>query len=313
VTTEWIELIPAGRFSAVDGRGPFKNDAPERVIAASIGKMPAAGLVVDYEHATDLAAPAGLPAPAAGWIKQFKVAGGAIFARVEWTADAAEMLRGKLYRYISPVFEHGNDGRIERILRAALTNNPALINLPALAASKQIMSGRPIAFGAGILLGRSTNTMQLTEVELMVCRTTGCTPEEFASAKLRRQAEMRTEPMTAERRKHINLMMGLTADGRARIFRGSASSQLAAMDAIDEARLEHRDTFDNERLDAADLIDETRKGIEAYEAAPNDDDAWKCLARAGAALISALGRVLPAYANREAYGPAAAKKRLGGR
>jgi phage I-like protein len=30
------------------------------------------------------------------------------------------------------VFEHSKDGRVERILRAALTNNPALIELPAL-------------------------------------------------------------------------------------------------------------------------------------------------------------------------------------
>jgi phage I-like protein len=130
---EWIELIPAGKFSAVDGRGPFENGDPDSIVAASVAKMPQVGLVLDYDHATDLAAPEGRPAPAAGWLKQFKVESGAIFARIEWTADAAEAVKEKKYRYVSPVFEHSKDGKVERILRAALTNNPALINLPALA------------------------------------------------------------------------------------------------------------------------------------------------------------------------------------
>jgi phage I-like protein len=50
--------------------------------------------------------------------------------------DAAEAVKEKKYRYVSPVFEHSKDGKVERILRAALTNNPALINLPALAAAR---------------------------------------------------------------------------------------------------------------------------------------------------------------------------------
>jgi phage I-like protein len=133
---EWIELIPAGTFSAVDGRGPFENPDPGQVIAASIAKMPQVGLVLDYDHATDLAAPEGRPAPAAGWLKEFKVDNGAIFARIEWTRDAAEAVKDKKYRYVSPVFEHSKEGKVERILRAALTNNPALINLPALAQSE---------------------------------------------------------------------------------------------------------------------------------------------------------------------------------
>jgi len=130
---EWLQLIPAGKFSAVDGRGPFDNLDPDSIIAASMAKMPQVGMVLDYDHSTDLAAPEGRPAPAAGWIKQFKVENGAIFARIEWTADAAEAVIAKKYRYVSPVFEHNKDGKVERILRAALTNNPALVNLPAIA------------------------------------------------------------------------------------------------------------------------------------------------------------------------------------
>jgi len=97
--------------------------------------MPQVGLVLDFDHSTDLAAPQGRPSPAAGWLKEFKVEHGAIFARIEWTADAAEAVKAKKYRYVSPVFEHSKDGKVERILRAALTNNPALTELPAIAAA----------------------------------------------------------------------------------------------------------------------------------------------------------------------------------
>jgi phage I-like protein len=135
---EWIELIPAGKFAAVDGRGPFENSNPDSIVAASVARMPPVGLVLDYDHSTDLAAPEGRPSPAAGWLKEFKVDNGAIFARIEWTSDAADAVKAKKYRYVSPVFEHSKDGKVERILRAALTNNPALINLPALASAGRV-------------------------------------------------------------------------------------------------------------------------------------------------------------------------------
>jgi phage I-like protein len=140
--------LPAGHFTAVDGRGPFVNDDPEQIVAASIAKMPPAGLVLDYDHSTDLAAPEGRPAPAAGWLKGLKVQDSAIFARVEWTEEAAAAIKAKKYRYVSPVFEHSKDGRVERILRAALTNNPALINLPAIAAASGTMNRAPLAWRA---------------------------------------------------------------------------------------------------------------------------------------------------------------------
>jgi len=66
---EWIELIPAGTFSTNDGRGPFYNSNPQAVIRLSRALMEG-GLPIDFDHATDRAAPQGLPAPAAGWIRE---------------------------------------------------------------------------------------------------------------------------------------------------------------------------------------------------------------------------------------------------
>jgi phage I-like protein len=143
---EWLQIIPAGKFNAADGRGPFFNSNPQAVVEASKARMPSAGLVLDYDHSTDFAAPEGRPAPAAAWIKEFAVRGGAIFARIEWTEEGAAAVKAKKYRYISPVFdferpdgapEGAMTGTVTRILHGALTNNPALIKLPAIAAANR--------------------------------------------------------------------------------------------------------------------------------------------------------------------------------
>ena len=94
--TEWIELIPAGTFSTNDGRGPFHNPEPQSVVRLSLQYMKMkGGLPIDCEHATDRAAPHGLPAPAMGWIRNFRIVAGAIQGRVEWTPRGSAALQAK--------------------------------------------------------------------------------------------------------------------------------------------------------------------------------------------------------------------------
>jgi phage I-like protein len=124
---EWIEVIPAGTFATRDGRGPYRNTNPDAVIAATAALDMSAGLPIDYDHATDLAAPEGRPAPAAGWIKQLEVRGGAIWARVEWTEKGAQAVGAGEWRYVSPVFSYDPETmEVAQLQRAALTNNPNL-------------------------------------------------------------------------------------------------------------------------------------------------------------------------------------------
>jgi phage I-like protein len=133
---EWIELLPAGVFYGRDGRGPFRLDDPTTVIESTIALQMNAGLPIDYDHATDFGAPEGRPAPAAGWIRELEVRGGAVWGRVEWTARAANSIVAREYRYVSPVFQlDPKDGSVTRLLRAGLTNNPNL-HLTAIAASR---------------------------------------------------------------------------------------------------------------------------------------------------------------------------------
>jgi phage I-like protein len=131
---EWIELLPAGTFAGRDGRGPFRVSDPDAIIAATDALRMEAGLPIDYDHATDFAAPSGRRAPAAGWIRAIEVRNGALWGKVEWTKHGSAAVVTHEYRYISPVFEYSQDGEVRRVLRAALTNNPNLY-LTAISAS----------------------------------------------------------------------------------------------------------------------------------------------------------------------------------
>jgi phage I-like protein len=140
---EWIELIPGAEFNGRDGRGPFTMRDPDAVIRATAALKMDGGIPIDYDHATDFGAPHGNPAPAAGWIRKLEVRSGALWGQVEWTEEGAAAIEKKHYKYVSPVFTYdkpagaGKDderGEVQRLLRAALTNNPNL-ELTAIAAS----------------------------------------------------------------------------------------------------------------------------------------------------------------------------------
>ena len=126
---EWVHLLPAGPFSGNDGRGPFRVPDAAAVIAAS---MAGGKLAIDENHATDLAAPSGQPAPARGWIVAMQARADGIWGQVEWTPTGAVLMAEHAYRGISPVFQRDAGGNVTRVLRAALTNTPNLSQLSTL-------------------------------------------------------------------------------------------------------------------------------------------------------------------------------------
>ena len=83
--------------------------------------------------------------------------------------SGAAAIRSRDYRYLSPVFDHAKGTNVVmRILRAALTNNPAL-HLKAVAscqADSQLSAG-------------------LSETEARVCRLLNITPEAFHQQRMR--------------------------------------------------------------------------------------------------------------------------------
>lgn len=121
---EWICLIPAGDVIGRDGRG-WINDRPDLVLDAFASN--AMDLPLDMEHATELKATQGDPAPAVGWIKELQNRGGQIWGRVEWTEAGRNAVESKAYRYVSPVivFERASK-RVVALTSVGLTNRPNL-------------------------------------------------------------------------------------------------------------------------------------------------------------------------------------------
>jgi len=142
-----VQLLPDGLFKATDGR-PFDvptgqwlmNDAAWQSIQAA-AKAKVNDFHFDYEHQTLNTEKNGQPAPAAGWFKGSSlsyVPGQGLFANpVEWTPKASAHIAAKEYRYISAVFSYSKTtGQVLELLHVALTNQPALDGMRAIAALK---------------------------------------------------------------------------------------------------------------------------------------------------------------------------------
>ncbi|MCE7915413.1 MAG: hypothetical protein DYH15_12240 [Nitrosomonas sp. PRO4] len=146
-----VQLFPAGEFRASDGR---PKDAPHWFIDAELAAAIIADFearqnltVIDYEHQTMLTVENGQPAPAAGWFSKLEWRDTGLYAvNVDWTDRASQMIGDGEYKYISPVFTYDKKtGAIKSLLNAALTNNPALDGMEAVAASQysQLINQQP--------------------------------------------------------------------------------------------------------------------------------------------------------------------------
>jgi len=181
---DWITLIPAGIFTLVDGRGPFQNFDPQAVVSASLQRAGKTELPGDYDHHMDPPADAGIKGIASGWIKELKVESGEVRARVEWTAAGVRHIEAKEYRYVSPRFGADASGNVLCIVRFALTNKPAITDLPAIAAAVASATGDGLTSAASI---------EADPEQSELCRRHGITPERFAETRndeIRRRREV---------------------------------------------------------------------------------------------------------------------------
>lgn len=155
-----IFIAPWGEVRTTAGSFVLDEQAAAETIAAF--EAHGTDLPVDYEHQT-LGGPYSSPsgqAPAGGWIKSLSVitpqqasaegetrpAG--LWARVEWTSDAARKLTDRHYRYLSPVaLVRRSDRRLIALHSVALTNKPAIAGMKPLVHSASYMapkSQRPV-------------------------------------------------------------------------------------------------------------------------------------------------------------------------
>lgn len=127
---DWLDLIPAGPVAqGRDGRS-WLNDNPQAILDAFVAN--ALDIPIDWEHATELKARKGDPAPAAGWIKELQLRDGVVAGRIEWTPRGRASVESREYRYLSPAIniEKGTNF-IRSISSVGLVNKPNF-RLPAL-------------------------------------------------------------------------------------------------------------------------------------------------------------------------------------
>ncbi|QLL83973.1 phage protease [Aeromonas caviae] len=148
----WHQLLPVGPFKARDGR-PF--DVPgghwqlDKAIASTlINRAKALGqdILIDYDHQTLKVDQNGQPAPAAGWYNGDEIEwreGEGLFIKPRWTERAAALVAAKEYRFLSAVFPYDAQGRPLELRMTAITNDPGVVGMQALAA----LSAQPIQPG----------------------------------------------------------------------------------------------------------------------------------------------------------------------
>lgn len=142
-----VQIFPAGSFDAPDGAlegaGPWFIDSQiAAAVIARAGRSRQQDMLIDYEHQSLLAAENGRPAPAAGWQPRaglvWREGEGLFGTGTRWTAAAKTAIDGDEYRYISPVFNYDDAGRVTGLISLALTNKPAIPDMRRAAASFKI-------------------------------------------------------------------------------------------------------------------------------------------------------------------------------
>lgn len=73
---------------------------------------------------------------ACGWIKDLYYKAGSIFGKCFWTELGLNLIRSRIFRFISPVFSIGEDGQPTELINVALTNSPAITDINPVINSK---------------------------------------------------------------------------------------------------------------------------------------------------------------------------------
>ncbi|MVO16847.1 phage protease [Parasedimentitalea huanghaiensis] len=145
-----VHLLPMsdGRVQTNDARGPYHVTNAQDIIDASFADSDR--LPIDENHAIDLAAPKGLPAPSRGWITAMQARDDGIWGKVEWSEEGRDLLKARAYRYLSPVIGLPNktSKTVTGILRASLVNRPNLREISALNQETDDMSFQKNMAGA---------------------------------------------------------------------------------------------------------------------------------------------------------------------
>jgi phage I-like protein len=134
-----FRIFARGVNETTKGNFVFDDAAAESVMAEY--QAHAIDLMIDYDHASlaPVALDPALASRAAGWFN-LEVRAGELWAvNVRWTEPAANALRAKEWRFMSPAFEvDTKTNRVTSLLNVAITNLPATRRLTPLVAANAL-------------------------------------------------------------------------------------------------------------------------------------------------------------------------------
>ena len=125
--TTWIHVAPIGTWEG-HADGAFSLTAQDFRSIIDHEATKATPCSLDYEHAS--IAPSGGPTPAAGYVQAFDLRSDGLWARVEFTPRAAEMIKAGEYRFCSGVFDFAATDPVSGSPIACVMDSIALTNRP---------------------------------------------------------------------------------------------------------------------------------------------------------------------------------------
>lgn len=142
----WYQLLPAGEFKARDGRPSdiergcwfLDENIATAFIQRTIDESKGKPILIDYDHQTLYKNENGQKAPAAGRIVnpsqdiQWRPDG--IYIRPRWTPVAESEIVSEQFNDLSAVFPYDENGHPLYLRMAAITNDPALLEIKSLVA-----------------------------------------------------------------------------------------------------------------------------------------------------------------------------------
>ncbi|MFL9692196.1 phage protease [Aeromonas veronii] len=179
----WHQLLPVGPFKARDGRpldvtgGHWQLDRSIATTLINRAKALGQDILIDYDHQTLHIEKTGKEAPAAGWFNGDEIEwreGQGLFIKPRWTDRAAAMVAAKEYRFLSAVFPYDAQGRPLELRMAAITNDPGVVGMQALAA----LSALPPKTNQSGQLATVTKEIPMNEAMLALLAKLGIQVEE---------------------------------------------------------------------------------------------------------------------------------------
>ncbi len=149
----WCQIAKPGVFRGHHAGAFELNEKVFDEIIANFRATENRSIPIDFEHASEAEPTSGsIPvdgAPAQGWIRDLKIQGGNLWGLVEWGQKARDYIKSGAYKFFSPAVRFNARDRVTgksigaRMTSGALTNNPFLDGMKALAAKDGTTASAP--------------------------------------------------------------------------------------------------------------------------------------------------------------------------